>query len=77
MGFLKGINFKQFLSDHKEWHALLEGIGDGFCPWKPRYEPDEERKADIAKDHHYYNIGRVVGFGLLIWFVSVIIGALR
>ena len=29
--FLGGINFKQFLSEHTEWHALVEGLSDGFC----------------------------------------------
>lgn len=75
-GFLGGLHISTFLSTHQEWHALLEGFGDGFCPWKARYEPDKKRKADIAKEHHYYNIGRPIGFGLLIWFVSVMIGAL-
>jgi len=65
---LKGINFREFLSDHKEWHAFVEGFCDGFCVWKVRYPMSDELKESTSKEHHYYNGGRVVGFIGLVWF---------
>ena len=73
--FLGGIKFKQFLSEHQEWHALVEGFGDGFCLRKGNYEPDAERLLDIQKEHHYYNAGRVIGFIALVGFAAAIIKA--
>ena len=70
----KGIDFKNFLSNPQEWHAFVEGFGDGFCPWGTNYEPSEELKADICKEHHYYTGGSAVGFATLIFSIA---GAVR
>lgn len=72
--FLGGIDLKDFLSNCKEWHAFVEGVGDGFCPWDSRYEPSEELEKDIVNEHHYYSFGTVIGFTSLIFAVA---GAVR
>jgi len=63
-----GINFKEFLSTHKEWHALVEGFCDVFMPFVKRYEPSKELKENIQGEHHYYNAGRVIAFIAVVWF---------
>ena len=82
--FLGGIfkNLKEFVSDHREWHAVVNGLADGFCPWRPRHEPDKERLSQITSEYHYYNGARGLGFGcllvlstILIICVAVVIGA--
>lgn len=70
----KGVDFKNFLSTPQEVHAFVEGIGDGFCPWGSAYEPSEELKADIRKEHHYYTVGSAIGFAVLIFAIA---GAVR
>ena len=64
--FLGGINFKQFLSEHTEWHALVEGLSDGFCVRESRHKLSDERKAELEGEHHYYNPARAVGFAALL-----------
>lgn len=70
----KGLHFKEFLNKWEEWHAIVEGFGDGFCPWDSRYEPSEELKAEIHKEHHYYIAGTAIGFASLIFSIA---GAVR
>ena len=80
--FLGGIfnNFRDCLNSSQEWHAFVEGVGDGFCPWENRYEPTDELKADIRKEHHYYTAGTVIGFAALIFAIAgavrVVLGAI-
>ncbi len=64
----KGINFKEFLSTHEEWHAFVEGFCDGFCVWKTQCQMSSELQVSTAKEHHYYNSGRVLGFISLVVF---------
>lgn len=81
--FLGGINFKQFLSDHKEWHALVEGLSDGFCLRDSDYALAKKLLHELRKEHHYYNAGRALGFaafiilvtGMAVWFVRAVLGA--
>jgi len=72
--FLGGIDPSDFLSDCKEWHAFVEGVGDGFCPWDTKYEPSKELRKDIQDEYHYYSFGTVIGFAGLIFAVA---GAVR
>lgn len=68
MSLLGGIKLKQFLSDYKEWHALVEGLCDGFLPFNNRYEPSKTLKEDIQNEHHYYRTGVVLGFIAFVFF---------
>jgi len=87
MSFLKGFDLKDFLSNHKEWHALVEGFADEFCIRPCRYKPWDNKKnghenllAHIRQEHHYYNAGRVLGFaglismltGMAIWVIRAL-----
>ena len=74
--FLGGINFKQFLSEHQEWHALVEGFCDGFCAWKMRCQMSADLKEKAECEHHYYNAGRVIGFIALVGFAVLVIKVL-
>ena len=62
-----GINFKQFLSEYQEWHALVEGFCDGFFPFIKGAISDG-LKADLAKEHHYYRPGVILGIIAAVWF---------
>jgi len=72
--FLGGIEPGNLLSNCKEWHAFVEGVGDGFCPWDSKYEPSDKLAEDIENEHHYYSFGTVIGFAGLIFAVA---GAVR
>ena len=62
-----GINFRQFLSEYKEWHALIEGFCDGFFPIS-KYKPSKELQTDIESEHHYYRTGVILGVIAAVWF---------
>lgn len=60
-----------FMNTPDEWHTVVIGLGDGYCPWQKRYEPTAEMKRIIRKEHHYYNAGMGVGFALLIFSIAL------
>jgi hypothetical protein len=68
-GFLKGIQLSHCLDTIAEWHALVQGFCEAFCPWDCR-RPflDEDLATEIREKHHYYMAGRVLGFASLILF---------
>jgi len=74
--FIGGINFKEFLSDYKEWHALVFGFCETMCPGEPRYpNMTDELKEQIEGENHYYRSGRVMGYIARVVFIAgVIIG---
>ena len=63
----KGINFKQFLSDYKEWHAAIEGFCDGFFPFT-KGVISNELKTELEGEHHYYRSGVILGVIAAVWF---------
>jgi hypothetical protein len=65
--FLGGLNLNQFLSEHEEWHALVEGFCDGFFPFIKGVISDE-LKTDLGKEHHYYRPGVILGVIAAVWF---------
>ena len=73
---LKGINLKEFLSDFKEWHALVFGVCETVCPGEPRYpKMSDELKEQIETESHYYRFGRVIGYISRVLFIAgVVIG---
>ena len=75
-GFLKGLQLSHFLDTIDEWHALVQGICETFCPWQAR-RPflDENLATEIRNNNHYYTAGRVIGFVSLVLF-SVLVVAL-
>lgn len=60
-----------FMNTPDEWHTVVEGLGDGYCPWQKKHEPTAKMKKIIRKEHHYYNGGMAVGFALLIFSVAL------
>jgi len=62
-----GINFKEFLNNHGEWHALVEGFCDGFFPFI-RGVISDKLKTELAGEHHYYRAGVIVGVIAAVWF---------
>ena len=77
MKMLKGcfewFNINNFLDTHQEWHALVEGFADGFCPMRDRYDPSPELLKDLTGEHHYYNAGRAMGFGCFLVLLAGLI----
>lgn len=73
----KGIDFKDFLNDWREWHALVEGFCETFCFWRANYEPSKELLEDLKSEHHYYVFGRVLGFISLVGLGLLAIRILR
>lgn len=68
-GFLKGIKFSHFLDTIEEWHAIVQGFCETFCPWEPRRPLiDEDLATEIRTNHHYYMAGRVLGLASLVLF---------
>ncbi|HEU65177.1 MAG TPA: hypothetical protein ENN57_00745 [Chloroflexi bacterium] len=79
-GFMRGIwtSIPYFLNWYGEWHALIEGFCDGFC-WfvKRKYKPDDDLKEDIQSEHHYYNIGLVLGLASFVALIGAIVVWIR
>ena len=69
MSFLNGLNPKEFLNTHQEWHALIEGFCDGFFPLGIKYKPSKALQEDIESEHHYYNPARIAGIVSFVLFV--------
>ena len=68
-GFLKGLHLSHCLDTIEEWHALVQGFGETFCPWEPRRPFLSDGLAtEIRDNHHYYTAGRALGFASLILF---------
>ena len=72
-GFMTGIKLSHFLDTVDEWHALVQGFCETFCPWAPR-RPflDEKLMTEIRENNHYYMAGRVIGFVSLV-LLSVLV----
>lgn len=81
MRFLGGIDFHNFLSNHEEWHAMVEGFTEGFCWRSSKHQFADQLLEELKGEHHYYSAGRTLGLasaillatGMLVW----IIGAVR
>ena len=73
-GFLKGLQLSHFLDSIDEWHALVQGSSETFCPWEPR-RPflDEKSATEIRNNNHYYAAGRVLGFVSLVLFSVLVL----
>jgi len=67
-----GINFKQFLSTHQEWHALAEGFCEVMCPWPARHAISDELQEELCKEHHYYVFGRAAGVVVWIGIIALL-----
>ena len=68
--FLGGLNFKECLSTHEEWHALIIGVGYGYCPWAPAFPISAKLKREVVKEHHYFVIGTAAGFAGFIFTIA-------
>jgi len=67
----KGIHFKEFLNDYKEFHALVIGLCEILCPWPPRYEISDKLLTELDGEFHYFVFGRALG--VLAW-IGIIVG---
>lgn len=55
-------NWREFLNDPKELHALVIGLCEVVCPWPPRQITiDAELAKAIWTEYHYYMLGRALG----------------
>lgn len=65
----------------EEWHSVLVGFGEAYCPWTRRIEPSRNIKNMVKGEYWYYVIGAAVGFALLIFTialaVSLVVWAIR
>ena len=83
-GFFKWFDINNFLDTHQEWHAFCQGFADGFCLSKPHYDLVGALLMELLEEHHYYNVGRALGFGafvvlvtgMVVWIASVMVRAL-
>jgi len=66
-----------FIDTPAEWHALVEGFCETFCFWRANYEPSKELLKDLQSEHHYYAVGRVLGFISLGGFALLMIKAVK
>ena len=64
MAFLGGIfkNLKEFVSDHREWHALVDGFGIVICPLPLLLcGVRKELVKEIRGELHYFLAGAILG----------------
>lgn len=74
-GFLKSINFKQFMDTADELHAFIIGWGETVCFWLAwlwRGLITEDLKKMLAKERHYYIFGCVAGIATLYGMAELI-----
>lgn len=68
-GFLKSIDFSQFMDTADELHAFIIGWGEAVCFWLAwlwHGLTTEELKNMLSRERHYYIFGCVAGaFSLL------------
>jgi len=58
----KGINFKEFLNDHREWHAFVDGFGIVFCPFLLLVKGiRRDLIKEIKGELHYFLFGAFLG----------------
>lgn len=72
--FLGGIfkNLKEFVSDHREWHALVDGFGIVICPLPLLLRGvRKELVKEIAGELHYFLAGAILG--VVTWVVIGVI----
>ena len=70
--FLGGLKFKEFLSDYKEWHALVIGWGDGVSFRRTGWS----RVREIEGEVHYYKAGLALGLFSIIGFITAMLDIL-
>lgn len=68
----KGIKLKTFLNTHQEWHALVIGFFESFCPWPSRYYLTGTPMGELKGEYHYYLAGRGLGFVALLILLALI-----
>ena len=74
-GFLKSINFKQFMDTADELHAFIIGWGEAVCFWLAwlwRGLITEDLKKMLAQERHYYIFGCVAGIATLYGLAELI-----
>jgi len=54
----------------QEQHALLIGITETLCPWKPRHPIPPEYPSPFKGEYHYYLAGRALGFLALLLILT-------
>ena len=60
------INPREFLNTAEELHALVIGLCEVVCPWKPRQEfLAPENVKDLTTEPYYYHLGRALG--VFVW----------
>lgn len=55
----------------EEWHSVVVGIGEGYCPWEKLIGPSRKVKNMIKKEYWYYVTGTAIGFALLIFSIAL------
>lgn len=61
-----GIKLKTSLPSPREGHALLIGLFEVLCPWRPCLPICSKSKRELRGEYHYYLGGRVAGFVALV-----------
>ena len=58
----------------QEWHSLLIGFAEMFCLSIPsRFPVTEVAIEEMAKEFHYYNIGRGIGFSAILFVIGSLV----
>jgi|GEM_PF-5929329 len=54
----------------REWHSFLIGFCETLCLTIPsRFGPTKVSENEMAEEYHYYQVGRGVGFAVIIVIV--------
>lgn len=68
----KWFDWKQFFSEHQEWHAWVIGLGDGMAFRSTNWEQLNVYYGDAEKmrqELHYYKFGLGIGMLIVIAFI--------
>ena len=73
MSLFGGIKLSQFLSEHREWHSLVDGFGLVLCPFLLLVpEIRKELLGEIAGELHYFVFGGVLSWGVILGAIKLL-----
>lgn len=68
-----GITFKEFLSDYREFHALVDGWGIVLCPFFLAVQGIRKLLiSEIGEELHYFLFGGVLGVWTWVGIIALL-----
>ena len=57
-----------------EWHSWWIGWAEAICLFIPsRFPITKHAKDEMADEFHYFQVGRAIGFGTILFLITVLV----